>query len=144
MLMSKVTTFYKGDMLFESEIGNHTLTIDVPASMGGKDRGPMPPQVFIASLGSCVGALVVDYCKKVGIDAEDMSVDVLFEKATDPTRLTDVSVKVNLPHGDCAKRVPAIKRVAEHCPVHATIGTLEGIDVEILGQDACEMPVKEE
>ncbi|MGC9399393.1 MAG: OsmC family protein [Anaerolineae bacterium] len=140
--MSKITTYYKGDMLFESEIGKHTLTIDVPESMGGKDRGPMPPQVFIASLGSCVGALVVDYCNKVGINAEDMTVDVSFEKAEDPSRLTDIAVTVNLPHGDCGRRVPAIKRVAEHCPVHATISTLEGITVEILGQDACKMPTK--
>jgi putative redox protein len=141
--MSKISTTYLGDMLFESKIGEHSIKIDVPASMGGKDRGPMPPQLFIASLGSCVGALVVDYCNKVGINAEDMSVDVTFEKAPDPTRLTDISVQVNLPHGDCTKRVPAIKRVAEHCPVHATISTIKGIDVEILGQDTCTMPTEE-
>ena len=38
--MPSITTYYKGDMLFESQIGKHTITIDVPPAMGGSDRGP--------------------------------------------------------------------------------------------------------
>ena len=83
--MGSVTTLYKGDMLFESRMGEHTLTIDVPETMGGSDRGPTPPQLFIASLGSCIGAFVAQYCEKSGIDTKDMSVTVDFEKVADPT-----------------------------------------------------------
>ena len=50
--MAKITTYYKGDMLFESKLGTHSIIIDVPAGMGGTDRGPTPPELFIASLGS--------------------------------------------------------------------------------------------
>ncbi len=32
--MGKISTYYKGDMLFESEMGNHKLVIDVPPSDG--------------------------------------------------------------------------------------------------------------
>ena len=46
--MGKISTYYKGDMLFESEMGNHKLVIDVPPAMGGRDRGPTPPEVFVA------------------------------------------------------------------------------------------------
>jgi uncharacterized OsmC-like protein len=137
--MGKITTEYKGDMLFETKMGNHTLTIDVPESMGGSDRGPMPPQLFIASLGACVAAFVADYCERAGIDDSDMSVDVTFDKVQDPLRLTNIKVQVNLPNGDCGARMGALHRVAEHCPVHATIDTLEGIELEILGKDECEL-----
>lgn len=135
--MATITTHYKGDMLFESKIGKHSVTIDVPAAMGGSDRGPTPPQVFIASLGSCIGAFVAQYCEKNGIDATDMTVDLNFEKAADPTRLVNLSAAVKLPNGDCGKRVKAIERVASHCPVHETISTMEGLHFEILGQDEC-------
>jgi uncharacterized OsmC-like protein len=136
-MMAKITTYYKGGMLFESKIGKHTVTIDVPESMGGSDRGPMPPQLFIASLGSCIGAFVAQYCEHNGIDDTDMTVDFTFDKVEDPTRLVNLKATVNLPHGDCSKRVKAIERVAEHCPVHATISTLEGVTLEILGKDEC-------
>ncbi len=137
--MGKITTTYKGSMLFETQMGKHTVTIDVPASMGGSDRGPTPPEFFVASLGSCVGAFVAQYCENNGIDATDMTVDVTFDKADDPTRLVNLQATVNLPHGDCAKRIKAIERVAEHCPVHATIKTMEGLALDIRGMDQCSL-----
>jgi uncharacterized OsmC-like protein len=135
--MGKITTYYRGDMFFESKIGEHSVKIDVPASMGGSDRGPMPPQLFVASLGSCVGAFVAQYCEKNDIDTDDMTIDVTFEVAPDPTRLTDLKVTVNMPRGDCGRKVKAIERVAAHCPVHMTIETMEDLPIEILGEGQC-------
>jgi uncharacterized OsmC-like protein len=131
--MATQTTYYRGAMLFESELGNHLLKIDVPPGMGGSDRGPTPPELFIASLGSCVGAFVAQYCERTGLDTTDLTIDVTYEKVDDPTRLTDLEVKVNLPHADCDRKRGAIERVASHCPVHETIGTLQGINFVIAG-----------
>jgi len=140
--MAVITTVYKGKMLFESQIGKHTVTIDVPAGMGGSDRGPIPPELFVASLGSCIGAFVAQYCENNGIDDTEMTVDMSYAKADDPTRLVDLKATVNLPYGDCSKRVKAIERVAEHCPVHATIKTMEGLEIEILGMGQCDVTPK--
>lgn len=129
--MPVISTAYKGDMRLETTLGTHTLSIDVPAAMGGKDRGPTPPELFVASLGSCVGAFVAGYCERTGLDTTDLTVDVSFTKANDPTRLDDLVVTVNLPHAVCAEREAAIRRVAEHCPVHETIATMSGIRIEI-------------
>jgi putative redox protein len=137
--MTTITTYYKGDMLFESKLGKHTLLIDVPPGMGGKDRGPTPPEIFIASLGSCVGAFVANYCDRTAIDVRDMTVDVSFDKADDPTRLVNLRVTINLPHGECEKRERAILRVAEHCPVHETIATLKGIQIELVERQKAEV-----
>jgi uncharacterized OsmC-like protein len=133
--MATITTYYKGDMLFESKLGNHSVIVDVPAGMGGQDRGPTPPELFVASLGSCVGAFVAQYCARSGIDASDMTIDVLFDKVENPTRLINLKIRVEMPHGQCADREKAIHRVAEHCPVHETILTMQGIDIDILGQE---------
>lgn len=133
--MATQTTYYRGSMLFESELGKHTLKIDVPPSMGGSDRGPTPPELFIASLGSCVGAFVAQYCERSGLDTEDLTIDVSYEKVDDPTRLTDLKVTINLPHANCERKRDAIERVAAHCPVHETIGTLQGIAFEIVDRE---------
>jgi putative redox protein len=138
--MAKITTYYKGDMLFETVMGNHKLLIDVPEGMGGQDRGPMPPQLFIASLGSCVAALIAEYCVNHDTDATDMTVDVTFDKAENPSRLTNIKVRVNMPHAACSdeRRVKTLKRVAEHCPVHATLETIQNIEFEIVGKEQLE------
>jgi uncharacterized OsmC-like protein len=134
--MSTITTRYLGDMLFESELGNHRLRIDVPPAMGGSDRGPLPPQIFIASLGSCIGAFVANYCRQAGIDCSDLSVDVSFEKAEKPGRLTNLKATVYLPNAACGEREKAICRVAEQCIIHETLAHFEGLDVTIVDQTA--------
>jgi putative redox protein len=131
--MAKITTQYKGDMLFETMVGNHKIQIDVPAGMGGKDRGPTPPEFFVASLGSCVAAFVANYCNQAGIDASGLNVDVTFDKADDPTRLVNVQVQVNLPNGKIKGREKALLRVAGHCPVHETICSLDDVDISLDG-----------
>lgn len=131
--MATISTSHKGDMLFETRLGRHNVLIDVPPSMGGTDRGPTPPEFFVASLGSCVAALVANYCNNTGLDATDLSVDVTFDKAEDPTRLTNVQVLIHLPHADVNGREKAILRVAERCPVHETICSLDSVKISMNG-----------
>lgn len=126
--MAKIRTEYKGDWLFESTMGDHKLIIDVPGDWGGQNRGPTPPQVFIASLGSCVGALVVNYCNKAGLNTEGLSVDVSFDKVPDPTRLENIDITVDLPNAEIKGREKAILRVAEHCPVHETVCNIKNAE----------------
>jgi putative redox protein len=132
--MAKITTIYKGDMLFESTIGEHTIAIDVPDGMGGKNRGPMPPQLFIASIGSCVAALVTEYCEHHNIDATGLTVDIEFEKISNPTRLTNIRSIVTLPNATVHQKDAAIRRVAERCPVHETIVNMPEMAIEIRDQ----------
>ena len=133
--MPTISTSYKGNMLFESEMRGHRLAIDVPAKMGGEDRGPTPPELFIASLGSCVAALVADYCERKDLDASGMSVDVSFGTDVNPTRLVDLRVRIHLPHATWDEKQEVIlERVAKHCPVHETLRTLQEVSFDIVGE----------
>ncbi len=134
--MATLTTVYKGDMLFEASDGTHTIHIDVPSGMGGQERGFMPPQLFIVSLGACVAALITEYCEKHGIDATGLEVDVNFDKAQKPSRLENIKAVVKLPNADVKNREKALQHVARHCPVHETIMTTKDMDIEILDRSA--------
>jgi len=131
--MGKVTTTYKGDMLFESEMGKHRITTEGPQDWGGKDRSPMPPQLFMASIGSCVGVLVTHFCQQHQLNAEGLKVDVDYEAAQNPTRFENIKVNVDLPNAQCDDSCTqkALKHVAEHCPVHETIVTVDKIKFTI-------------
>jgi putative redox protein len=132
--MGKVTSYYKGDMLFETKVGNHTVVNDVPPTpaWGGKDRSPTPPDDLIVSISSCIAAFVIQYCKTSGINTQDMSVDVTFDKEEKPAFLKNIDVKVNLPHAEVKDRKDAIRRVCEHCTVHETLTKLEHINIEVI------------
>ena len=132
--MGQIITQHKGGMLFETEMGKHKLIIEGPESWGGKDRGPMPPQIFMASIGSCVGVLVAHFCDTHGLDDTGLQVTVDYDTADHPTRFTNINVTVNLPNAECDDDCTrnALASVAAHCPVHETITTLDEIKFNII------------
>lgn len=137
--MSKITTYYKGDMLFESKLGNHSVVIDMPSLMGGKDRGPKPAELFIAALGSCIGGVVADHCQRLNLDMRGMAIDVTFNEVEEPTRLANLRVTIHLPHCTCDGQEEAILQLTEHCSIYESLGMLKGIQIELVDQNSAEI-----
>ena len=131
--MGKVVSTYNGEMLFETQAGNHTILSDVPATpeWGGSDRAPTPPEFLMMSLSSCVAAFLVKYCKQVNINTDDMSVTVNYNKADKPVFLKDISIQIDLPNAQIGDHEKALKRVCEHCIVHETLTHIENININI-------------
>jgi len=131
--MGKIVSTHKGDMLFETKSGHHTILNDVPATpeWGGSDRAPTPPEYLIMSLSSCIAAFLVKYCKQVNINTEAMSVEVDFEKTEKPVHLKDIKVHIRLPNAVMGQHEKALKRVCEHCVVHETLTHIDRIDLSI-------------
>jgi uncharacterized OsmC-like protein len=136
--MASVTSKHLGDMVFETQVGEHKILNDVPPTpdWGGKGRYPTPPDYFVASLSSCIAAFVVQYANQAGIDTADMSVEIDYEKATKPAHLKDLAVKINLPKADVGNRLAALKRVSGQCTVHETICKMEGLPIEVRDRNA--------
>jgi len=126
--MPSVISRHTGDMVFETEVGNHRITNDVMPTpeWGGKDRHPTPPDYFVTSISSCIAAFVVQYCDRAGIDHSGLTVELSFEKGTNPAHLKDFAVSIELPNGVVGERMAALKRAAEACTVHETIARMHG------------------
>jgi putative redox protein len=131
--MPSAISQHLGDMIFETTIGKHKIINDVPPTpeWGGKDRYPTPPDYFIASLSSCIAAFVVQYCAQARLDASGMSVEIMYEKATQPSHMKDIALTINLPEVNLGERVEAIKRVSRHCTVHETISKMGTVVINI-------------
>lgn len=131
--MASIDTVLNEDMTLEAQIDGHRVRFDVPVSMGGRNRAPLPPQVFVASLASCVGAVVADYCRRHDLDPTGLVVRADFAKADHPRRLQNLRLAIHLPNVDCDEACSAavLERVAAHCPVAETIASLEGVDLHV-------------
>jgi len=129
--MPTLTTVHEGYNLFSTTIGEHVVETDIPLSMGGADRAPTAPQLFIASLGACIASFVVSYCQRVGVDITDLAVDFDFELEEKPIRLTALKATVRLPHATLGDRLDAVRRAAEQCTLHHTLELFEGLTVEV-------------
>ena len=64
-MKQELTTVWKGDMAFETELNGHKVLVDADESVGGKDLGPRPKPLMLVALTGCTGMDVVSILKKM-------------------------------------------------------------------------------
>jgi uncharacterized OsmC-like protein len=125
-MISKLT----GGVRFETGIRAHTLVVDGPANLGGKDDGPNPPELVVAALGTCVGVYAVMFCNKHQISTEGMTIETSWEKAADsPSRIGAIHVKVELPAGVPEDKYEAFMKTVNQCMVHNTLHMAPSVQI---------------
>jgi putative redox protein len=102
----------------------HELLADEPADVGGKDAGPAPFELLLASLGACTSMTVRMYADRKEWPLERLTVDLTHarEKTDEPgvhlERFTrDIRIEGDL---DDEQRARLIE-IAERCPVHRAL-----------------------
>jgi putative redox protein len=79
----KVGSIWKGGMRVDAKAGNHTLIVDQPPAMGGKDEGANPLEYQLVALGGCLGTVAAIIAKQERIDLKAFSADVEADIDTD-------------------------------------------------------------
>ena len=116
--MYKVEIESKGDYRFS--VTSKEVSFDVDAK--GKD-GVTPPDVLLASLGSCVGVYIRKYADgaKIGLDAFEVSVEGDLGSEA-PYRFRQIKVSVDLKGSSLDdRRKRALLEFVKNCPIHNTL-----------------------
>jgi len=128
--MDLITIARKGDRQFDVGVRGHHVTSDLSEKEGGRDQGPSPVELMAGSLGACIAMMIQGYCEKHGYEG-DVGVSLTMELADAPKRVGAIVVDVELPEAVPEERMDAIRRVAEYCPVHATLRNPPRVDIDI-------------
>ena len=72
---------------FAIQARSHTIVCDQPAENGGEDSGMTPPELLLASLGSCAAFYAVQYLKTRNLAESGVEVSVTAEKLKSPAHL---------------------------------------------------------
>jgi len=75
----------------------HAIVSDQPPENGGHDEGMTPPELLLASLGSCAGFYAAQYLRKHKLASEGTRVRVTADKRKDPARLDNFHMKSKRP-----------------------------------------------
>ncbi len=129
--MDLITVTRKTDLEFGINVRGHQVSADMSVQNGGGDRGPSPVELLAGSLGTCIAMMVQGYCSRHGYDG-DVGVSLTFELADKPKRVGRVVVDVEVPDTVPEDKKEVIKRVAERCPIHETLKSPPGIDIDIV------------
>jgi putative redox protein len=103
----------------------------MPPENGGYNEGMTPPELLLASLGSCAGFYAVMYLKKHKLSAEGTRVHVSAEKAKAPARMEDFRITVDVLAEFTEEHKKGIEEAIHHCLIHNTLLSPPKISLEV-------------
>jgi uncharacterized OsmC-like protein len=108
---------HTGALSFQVDNGRATVSTD----WGPADGSWLATELFLAGLGACMLATLVDYAQQNGMDVTGAGVSVSAESATRPMRMSRLHVTYELPDHLTDAQRNALVRAGNRCKVHNTI-----------------------
>jgi putative redox protein len=125
----EVNVLHIGAVQFEIKARNHTIVSDQPVEAGGFDEGMTPPELMLASLGSCAAYYAVDFLKRNNLLVDGTKVKVVAEKIKGVTpgvpyrgaRLDNFTVEVEVPVELTEEQRHGLDDAVHRCLIHNTL-----------------------
>jgi uncharacterized OsmC-like protein len=127
----ELTVTYLGGVQFEAEARGHKIYSDQPAENHGFDEGMTPPELLLASVGTCAGYYAAEYLNRMKLPVSGLRILVSAEKAKNPARLAKFVISVETPGVDDPEHVEGVRRAVGKCLVKNTLTMPPEIVVEV-------------
>lgn len=127
----EVQVEHLGAAQFEIKARQHVIASDQPPENGGYDEAMTPPELFLASLGSCAAFYAAAYLRKHHLAEHGTKVHVSAGKKKDPARLDDFCIKVDCPAGLDPRHIAGVEDAVHRCLIHNTLLHPPTISIEI-------------
>lgn len=109
--------FYPGNKQVFMDVGDFTIQTDQGLKDGGEGKFPEPFTLFLASLGTCAGIYIKQFCDQRGIDASEVFIDQSLEYNREKRMIGTITLKVHVPDSFPEKYESAVIRAANQCAV---------------------------
>jgi putative redox protein len=117
-----ITVEHLGSVQFEIKTRGHSIICDQPLENGGFDEGITPPELLLASLGSCAAYYAAQYLRKHKLAGEGSRVRVTCEKIKTPVpRLPNFVIELDTLVELSGEHRKGVLEAVEHCLVHNTL-----------------------
>jgi len=131
--MVAIEVEYQGELHCSSRHApsGSTLSTDAPADNQGRGQAFSPTDLVATSLGTCMLTTMGIHARKSGIDLAGSRLHVVKEMAGPPRRVGRLVVTIDLPGAVPEAERPALRRLAETCPVALSLHPDLAVDLEM-------------
>jgi putative redox protein len=120
-IVIEVTVEHLGEVQFEVEARGHKILCDQPSQEGGYDEGMTPPELLLASLGTCAAYYAVEYLRAHNLANGSTHVRVGADKVKGPPRLDNFRIEVDVHSDLSAAHQAGVERAVHKCLIHNTL-----------------------
>ena len=121
--MATIKTHYLGDLRTEMthlQSGSVVLT-DAPTDNNGNGEAFSPTDLVAGALGSCMLTIMGIAARTHGFSIEGTTLEITKIMSSEPRRIGEIVINVNIPHDHDAKTRLIIERAAATCPVEHSL-----------------------
>jgi uncharacterized OsmC-like protein len=133
----EVKVSHLGNVKFSIQSRSHSILCDQPAENGGEDSAMTPPELMLASLGSCAAFYAVQYLKTRNLADRGVEVTVTAEKLKPPARLGNFRIQVECPVPLTEEQTAGLTRSVQSCLIHNTLLSSPKIEIELGFAEPC-------
>jgi putative redox protein len=127
----EVKVSHLGQVKFNIQSRSHSILCDQPVENGGEDSAMTPPELMLASLGSCAAFYAVQYLKTRNLAESGVEVSVTADKLKQPARLGNFNIRVECPVALTEEQTEGLMRSVHCCLIHNTLLSPPEIKIEL-------------
>jgi ribosomal protein S12 methylthiotransferase accessory factor len=127
---TKYEITFRGGKKVDARVRGFTINTDQPSSDGGRDTAPSPFELFLASIGTCVGYFVVSFCQARSIPTDDIRLMQTITRNDTTHMVETISVDILLPPDFPEKYKGAVIKAAESCTVKKHLASPPVIQIQ--------------
>ena len=116
-MQREMRVFFPGGKRVDAEYKGFLVNTDQPVYAGGDGSAPAPFDLFLVSIGTCVGIYVLSFCQNRGIPTEKAQVTMKTEKSPETKMIEKISIEIQLPPEFPEKYKQAVVRSVNACSV---------------------------
>ncbi len=86
-MIEKVQLSWLDGMAFEAEVNGFKIKVDAIESVGGRNRGPRPKPLLLASLAGCTAMDVISILEKMRVKLDDFNIEIIAEQTEEHPKI---------------------------------------------------------
>ena len=121
--MSRANIVYQNNLRTETEhiASGEKIITDAPVDNNGKGEAFSPTDLVATALGACMITIMAISTNKYGIDMSGTNASVKKIMGSDPRRISEISIDINMNKNIEEKDRKRLERSALTCPVHKSL-----------------------
>ena len=129
--MEMIITF-PGNKKVDAEYRGHTIRTDQPKLGGGDGSAPAPFDLFLASIVTCSGVYIVDFCKNRGIPTDNIRIIQNMVRDQEKKMITGITLDIEVPADFPEKYRESLKKVVDLCAVKRHILNAPSFEINVV------------
>jgi putative redox protein len=117
MTIMTIEIFFEGNKKISARIGDLVIHTDQPVKAGGDGTAASPFDMFLASVGTCAGYYIKNFCDQRGLSVEGIKILQHLSFNADTKLYDKIEIEVDIPADFPEKYREAMIRAAETCTV---------------------------